>query len=233
MCRLSSLRASSRSWTSTAKPATAPVGSGTLTMRSIRRSPWMIAGCICGLRRPLSCACFAAAACAVLALAVDQLGRAGDHFGGILAFDGFDERTVDEPEAKVGPAVPHRERRGFDQVRERIQRGFGLPEPHRQPARSSSPALVSKQPQKHGARRFRRRSWATANLEHAARAATRTLSAIRPADNRAASIAAASAPGRRAECRWFRRQGPRAGRTDRSDRDRAPVGGRFRSFHRR
>ena len=54
MWRASSARASSRSWTSIAKPATAPVASGTLTIRSIRRSPRMIAGCIRETIRPLS-----------------------------------------------------------------------------------------------------------------------------------------------------------------------------------
>ena len=52
MWRASSARASSRSWTSSAKPATAPVESGTSTIRSIRRSPRMIAGCMRDTVRP-------------------------------------------------------------------------------------------------------------------------------------------------------------------------------------
>ena len=46
----------------------------------------------------------------------------------IPALDRMDERTVDEPQLEVRAAVPHREGRGFDEVGQRIERGFGLPQ---------------------------------------------------------------------------------------------------------
>src|SRR5262249_61438581 len=64
----------------------------------------------------------------VLTLGIDQLGGALDDIRRILAFDGIDEGAVDEPEPEVGSAVPHRKGRGFNQVRQRTERPFGLAE---------------------------------------------------------------------------------------------------------
>ncbi len=55
---------------------------------------------------------------ALIALGVDQLGVAGDDVGRVAAFHRSDERAVDQPKLEVGTAVPHREWRRFDQMRE-------------------------------------------------------------------------------------------------------------------
>ena len=133
MWRASSARASSSSWMSIPKPATAPVGSGTLTICSIRRSPRTIAACVRCSGLPLSSA--ASAAALASSLVADQLARPGDDVGGVAALDRLDEGAVDQAEAEVGAAVPHRERRRFDEVGERVERRFGL---RRAAARSSA-----------------------------------------------------------------------------------------------
>ena len=95
--------------------------------------------------RLVSCALRALRDRAVLAFGVDQFQAALDHVGGVASLDRLDERAVDEAELEVGAAVPHRKRRRLDQVSERIERAFGLAQPRaRASARSSSPALVSK-----------------------------------------------------------------------------------------
>ena len=49
-----------------------------------------------------------------------------DDAGGVLTFDGVDESAVHEAQLQVRPAVPHRERRSLDELRERIERTFRL-----------------------------------------------------------------------------------------------------------
>ena len=95
---------------SIAKPATAPVASGTLTSRSIRRSPRMIAGCIvridlARLQRGLG---ERAGAPSRPGASISSISRAMTSAAS-RAFDRLDERPVDEAEPQVRPAVPHRE----------------------------------------------------------------------------------------------------------------------------
>ena len=66
---------------------------------------------------------------ASLSLGVDQLGAALDHRRGVAALDRVDEGAVDQPQLEIGPAVPHRERRGLDDLRQGVDRGLGLPQP--------------------------------------------------------------------------------------------------------
>jgi hypothetical protein len=55
---------------------------------------------------------------------LDQLQSAPDHVGSVRRLDSRDICAVDEGEPQVGPAMPHRDRRGFDQPGQGIE-GLG------------------------------------------------------------------------------------------------------------
>ena len=86
------------------------------------------------------------------------------------ALDGLDERAVDQPEPEIGAAVPHRERRGLDQMGERVERAFRLAQAERQLRPLFFAGAIVDEPQQHGTRRLAPRRRPAAHVEHAARA---------------------------------------------------------------
>jgi hypothetical protein len=103
---------------------------------------------------------------AVFSLGVDQLGRTLDYVGGIARLDRMDERAVDQPEPEVGPAIPHRERRSLDQVRQRVERGLGLAKPKSEPGAFLGTGAHVEEPQEQGPRGLGRGSRPAAHVEH-------------------------------------------------------------------
>src|SRR5215203_4340290 len=88
----------------------------------------------------------------------------------IVALDGLDERIVDEAELEVRPAVPHGERRRFDELRKRIERAFGLAQAQCQPGSVLLASAGVEEPEEDGARRLWIRRMAAPHFEYAWRA---------------------------------------------------------------
>ena len=96
---------------------------------------------------------------------------------GVLALDRLDERAVDQAELEVLAPVPHREWRRFDQVRERIERPFGLAQAEREPGPLLFARAGVEEPQQQRARRLGRRRRPAADVEYARRTVRAQLAA--------------------------------------------------------
>ncbi len=112
---------------------------------------------------------------AVVARFVDQLRAAADHVRRVAALDRAHKRAVHQAELEVGPAVPHRERRGLNQVGQGIERPFGLAEAEC----DACPVLLARarieEPQEERPRGLGGRSGTATHREHARRAARMNL----------------------------------------------------------
>ena len=105
----------------------------------------------------------------VAARGVDQFGAARDDLRGVARLDRRDERRIDEAEAEVGPAIPHRERRGLDQLGQGIERAFGLAEAARQRGAFGFGLADVEEPQQHRAMGLGRRRGGALHFDDAVR----------------------------------------------------------------
>ena len=167
--RASSARASSRSWTSIAKPATAPVGERHID--EPQHAPLAADG------RRLDARHAAARSRAPPRRPRLALSSPGASTSSIAARDDVGrvarprppatKALLTRPRLQVGAAMPHRERRRLDQLGQRVERALGLAQAQREVGALGLGAAGVGQPQQHGAGRLGRRGRAAAHLEHA------------------------------------------------------------------
>ena len=149
---------------------------------------------------------------------------------GVLALDGLNERAVDQAELEIRPPVPHRKWRRLDQVRERIERPFGLAQAEREPGPLLFARAGVEKPQQQRARRLGRRRRPAADVEHARRTLRAQLAAkpARPTSGPSRRRRAGDRD-RRAQCRCHCRPDRSAPWAAFEAQGRAAAGHRLRS----